>query len=124
MSTDDNQIAKMLRGVQILRKLDDEIINDIAQHIKTTGFNANQVIVEKGRVGERIFFIFEGTVEVRIPGERDEEGRKILLRKGEVVGEISLLINSTYSADIVTLTDTTAKAGCFCTSASKSPRSR
>ncbi|HEY5739023.1 MAG TPA: protein kinase [Gammaproteobacteria bacterium] len=108
MSIDENQIAKMLRGVQILRKLDDEIIIDIARHIKTTAFQADQLIVEKGRIGERIFFIFEGTVEVRIPGERAEEERRILLRKGEVVGEISLLINSSYSADIVALSSTRA----------------
>ncbi len=108
MSIADNPIANMLRGVQILRKLDDEIILDIAQHIKTTGFQAKQVIVEKGHIGERIFFIFEGTVEVRIPDESSGEVRRILLRKGEVVGEISLLINSTYSADIVALTSTRA----------------
>ena len=55
MSIADNPIAEMLRGVQILRKLDDEIILDLAQQMKTTGFQANQVIVEKGHIGERIF---------------------------------------------------------------------
>jgi serine/threonine protein kinase len=47
-------------------------------------------------------------VEVQIPDIQGEVKRRILLKKGEVVGEISLLINSNYSADIEALTRTTA----------------
>ncbi|MGD2172858.1 MAG: cyclic nucleotide-binding domain-containing protein, partial [Gammaproteobacteria bacterium] len=98
----------MLCGVQILRNLDEEVIDDIGRHIKITDFEANQLVVEKGHMGDRIYFIFEGRVEVRIPDDNGGIKRRILLKKGEVVGEISLLINSTYSADIVALDDTRA----------------
>jgi serine/threonine protein kinase len=103
MPVDVAQIASMLTGVRILQDLDEEVIDDIARHIRITEFEANQFIVEKGHTGDRIYFIFEGRVEVRIPDGEGGVKRRILLEKGEVVGEISLLINSTYSADIVSL---------------------
>jgi serine/threonine-protein kinase len=59
-------------------------------------------------MGRRIYFIFEGKVEVQIPDIQGDIKSRIMLKKGEVVGEISLLINSNYSADIEALTRTTA----------------
>ena len=59
-------------------------------------------------MGRRIYFIFEGKVEVQIPDTQGEVKSRIMLKKGEVVGEISLLINSTYSADVIALSKTTA----------------
>ncbi len=108
MTIDTDEIVLILSGVKILQDLDVEVIEDIAQHINIAEFGAGEQVVEKGQMGNRIYFIFEGRVEVQIPDLQGEIKSRIMLKKGEVVGEISLLINSTYSADIVALTDTTA----------------
>ena len=108
MAIDIDEIVLILSGVKILQDLDVEVIEDIAQHIEIAEFRAGDMVVEKGHMGNRIYFIFEGKVEVQIPDLQGDIKRRIMLRKGEVVGEISLLINSTYSADIVAQTDTTA----------------
>jgi hypothetical protein len=108
MSIDTDEIVLILSGVKILQDLDVEVIEDIAEHIEITEFQSGDMVVEKGHMGNRIYFIFEGKVEVQIPNNQGDIKRRIMLKKGEVVGEISLLINSTYSADIVALTDTTA----------------
>lgn len=108
MSIDTDEVALILSGVKILQDLDVEVIRDIAEHIEIAEFKAGELVVEKGYTGNRIYFIFEGKVEVQIPDTRGDVKSRIMLKKGEVVGEISLLINSTYSADIVALTDTTS----------------
>jgi CRP-like cAMP-binding protein len=108
MSIDTDEVVLILSGVQILQDLDIEVIEDIARHIEIAEFRAGDMVVEKGHMGNRIYFIFEGKVEVQIPDIQGDIKRRIMLKKGEVVGEISLLINSTYSADIVAMTDTTS----------------
>ncbi|MDH3386778.1 MAG: protein kinase [Gammaproteobacteria bacterium] len=108
MSIHTDEITLILSGVKILQDLDVEIIHDIAELTQSAEFRKGDMVVEAGQMGERIYFIFEGRVEVQIPDINGEVKSRILLKKGEVVGEISLLINSTYSADIVALSDTTA----------------
>jgi serine/threonine protein kinase len=108
MSIDTDEISLILSGVKILQDLDVEIIRDIARHTQVQKFDKGDMIVKSGEVGRRIYFIFEGKVEVQIPDIHGDIKSRILLKKGEVVGEISLLINSNYSADIEALTNTTA----------------
>lgn len=108
MVIDTDEIALILSGVKILQDLDVEIVRDIALHTQIEEFDKNAMVIEAGQMGSRIYFIFEGKVEVRIPDVHGEVKSRIMLGKGEVVGEISLLINSTYSADIVALSKTTA----------------
>jgi serine/threonine protein kinase len=108
MSIDTDEISLILSGVKILQDLDVEIIRDIARHTQVQKFEKGDMIVKSGEVGRRIYFIFEGKVEVQIPDIHGDIKSRILLKKGEVVGEISLLINSNYSADIEALTNTTA----------------
>ena len=106
MSIDIDEIALMLSGVKILQDLDVEIIRDIAQHTQSEEFDKNTKVIEAGQKGSRIYFICEGEVEVQIPDIHGEVKSRITLKKGEVVGEISLLVNSTYSADIIALSKT------------------
>jgi len=108
MSMDTDDIALILSGVKILQDLDVEIVNDIAEHTQIENFAEGEMVVEKGQMGRRIYFIFQGKVEVQIPDIHGEIKSRIMLKKGEVIGEISLLINSTYSADIIALSDTVA----------------
>ena len=108
MSIDTDEITLILSGVKILQDLDVEIIRDIAEHTQIEEFKKDEMVIEAGQMGRRIYFIFEGKVEVQIPDVHGDIKSRILLKKGEVVGEISLLINSTYSADIIALSNTTA----------------
>jgi serine/threonine protein kinase len=108
MLIDTDEIALILSGVKILQDLDTEIIRDIAAHTQLANFNKGEMVIQAGEMGRRIYFIFEGKVEVQIPDIQGDIKSRIMLKKGEVVGEISLLINSNYSADIEALTRTTA----------------
>ncbi len=108
LSLDADDIALILSGVKILQDLDADIVADIAQHTQIEHFAEGEMVIERGQMGTRIYFIFQGKVEVQLPDLNGEIKSRIMLKKGEVIGEISLLINSTYSADIVALTETVA----------------
>ncbi len=106
LSLDTDEITLILSGVKILQDLDVEIIRDIADRIRVEHFARDEMLVRAGAMGTRLYFIYDGKVEVRIPDLNGEIKSRIMLKKGEVVGEISLLINSTYSADIIALSET------------------
>lgn len=108
MTIDIDEITLILSGVKILQDLDVEIVNDIARNTGISEFKQGDMVVRAGEVGERIYFIYNGRLEVQIPDVDGEIKRRVLVKKGEVVGEISLLVESTYSADIVALTDASA----------------
>ena len=108
LSLDADDIALILSGVKILQDLDADIVTDIAQHTQIEHFAEGEMVIERGQMGTRIYFIFQGKVEVQLPDINGDIKSRIMLKKGEVIGEISLLINSTYSADIVALTETVA----------------
>jgi serine/threonine protein kinase len=103
-----DEIALILSGVEILQDLEVDVIDDIARQCRGIEFNSGDFLIRAGTVGEHIYFISDGSVEVRILDTAGVITRRIQLNKGQVVGEISLLVRSTYSADIVALTDTTA----------------
>jgi serine/threonine protein kinase len=108
MAIEPDEIALILAGVDILQDLDVDIIDDIAVLSRVTKFEQGDLVIKAGTIGERIYFIFNGNVEVQIPDATGGIKRSISLTKGNVVGEISLLVKTRYSADIVALTDTTA----------------
>ncbi len=108
LSLDTDDIALILSGVKILQDLDADIVTDISRHTQIEHFAEGEMLIERGQMGNRIYFIFQGKVEVQIPDVNGEIKSRVILKKGEVIGEISLLINSTYSADIIALSDTVA----------------
>ncbi len=103
-----DEIAQVLSDGETFHDLDPVIIHKIASYAHIQHFETDQILVRHGRTGNRLYFILKGVVEVQIPDVHGEIRKRVLLRKGDVVGEISLLIESTYSANIVALSDTSA----------------
>ncbi|MEM7210106.1 MAG: protein kinase [Pseudomonadota bacterium] len=106
LTADD--IALILSGVEILQDLEVDAINDIAGNIRAAKFARSDKLVEEGEPGQRLYIIFSGTVEVHVPAQNAREAKTIPLKKGAVVGEMSMLTGRPYSADVVALGDTTA----------------
>jgi CRP-like cAMP-binding protein len=75
MSIDTDEITLILSGVEILQDLDVEIIHDIAEHTQSEKFDKGDLVVKAGEKGSRIYFIFEGEVEVQIPARSSAKSR-------------------------------------------------
>lgn len=108
MKIDNDEIALILSRVKILQGLEIDTIEDIAQQIQVAHFSKDDLLAKHGQIGKRLYIIFKGKVEVRTPDQNGEIHRRVSLSKGSIVGEISLLVNSTYYSDIVALMDTVA----------------
>ena len=67
MQIDTDEVVLILSGIKILQDLDVETIRVIAAHTQIQKFAKDQLVVERGQSGERMYFIFKGRVEVRIP---------------------------------------------------------
>ncbi len=108
MNIDINEITQFLYRVGLLKNLRANVIEKIAQTCKAEEFTNDDLLIKNGKVGQRMYIIYKGRVEVRLPDVHGEVRKRVTLKPGDVVGEISLLIQSTYSADIVALSDTIA----------------
>ena len=108
MTIDIDKIVKFLDKVSILQNIELDIRQEIAKSMQMEEFKKGQPIVKKGEIGERLYFIYSGKAEVQVPDETGDLRKTVVLKKGGVAGEISLLIQSTYTVNIVALTNTVA----------------
>jgi len=76
-------------------------ITDIVGRLRSRSYPAGAMVIRKGDVGDSMFFIVTGDVEVRI-GPRTR-----VLRDGNFFGEMALLDRKPRSADVVTVTPCT-----------------
>lgn len=67
-------------------------------------FRANEKIISKGEVGEEAYFIVDGQVTV-VLGDHVDEKKSVELVRGEVFGELALLVDVPRTADIIAKTD-------------------
>ncbi len=80
-------------------KLDPVSMNEIIKHFKPRIYNAEEIIFNSGDKPERMFFIRKGQVAV------ESMEKNILLEKGQIVGEMSLLSKELHSSDCYAKTD-------------------
>jgi voltage-gated potassium channel len=71
-------------------------IADVTQMLRTMDLPARTMIIRKGQVGDCMYFIAAGEVEVDLPG------KKVRLGEGAFFGEMALLGNNLRSANITT----------------------
>lgn len=93
-----------LPGVKLFFNLDDAIVSDITKQMSTHRYEEGEALIRKGQPGEYMLIIRHGKVKVSL----EEKG--IELRKGDVVGEISLLSGTPSKADVIAQTEVEALA--------------
>ncbi len=71
-------------------------IADVTHMLRTMDLPARTMIIRKGKVGDCMYFLAEGEVEVDLPN------KKIRLGEGAFFGEMALLGNNLRSANITT----------------------
>ena len=105
-----------LQGTELFKKLSPEQINKVLNICRTVHFFENDIIMKEGELGDRMYIILEGTVEVIkrliMDGVDDDEGaekNKVFTRldasQHPVFGEIALLEELRRTATVRAITD-------------------
>jgi voltage-gated potassium channel len=83
-------------NVPFFATLGPSAIADVTHMLRTIDLPARAMIIRKGQVGDCMYFIASGEVEVDLPG------KKVRLGEGAFFGEMALLGNNLRSANIMT----------------------
>ena len=105
---DTDEITIFLSGIRIFQHLDYDIIEDIAHNILCESINQGDYLIRQGDLGAKMHIIWSGDVIVKVSSERNNALKEIGLRKGAILGEISMLSDSAYSANVIAKSDVIA----------------
>jgi MFS family permease len=92
----------LLRGVEMLARLPEPIIERLARALVPAQATAGEVVIREGDAGDTVYFIETGSVEVTRGGRHVAH-----LGPGEVFGEIALLRAVPRTATITATSDST-----------------
>jgi CRP-like cAMP-binding protein len=95
-----------LKKINWFDELPEDMLAALAQKVNRRTLGRNEVLFNKGDIGDSLFVILSGGVKVVT---QDEGGNEIALNKvgaGEIVGEMSLLDHEPRSAGIIALEKT------------------
>jgi putative ABC transport system ATP-binding protein len=92
------RICEFLKGVDAFKNLTPHELTNVAEHMTRRQFLAGETIIREGEVGEELFLISEGEVEV------NRAGREIArLGPGDFFGELALLSGNPRNATVKAL---------------------
>lgn len=91
--------VEVLQGTPLFRKLDAKRLRVVAMMGHTLTFPTGERVFEEGEEGEHAFVILEGSVDVLIRVNGDNE-RVTTLRAGEIFGEIAALTGQMRTTSI------------------------
>jgi NTE family protein len=83
-------------------------LQELAWLMRPRRFGPGETICEAGTPGDSLFVISEGLARVLVAEPDGEQGAVARLRRGDVIGEMSLLTDEPRSATVVAATETTA----------------
>jgi hypothetical protein len=90
----------LLRSVEILSRLPEQIIERLARALVQVEAAAGETVITQGETGDRVYFLESGSVEIT------RDGRHVAhLGPGEVFGEIALLRAIPRTATVTATSD-------------------
>jgi len=101
-------LEKVLQGADIFEGLTNEELIKVSAICKEKVFNKNEIIAKQGDIGNELFIITQGFVEV-ILGERPGTSARVVvsLGSGQIIGEMALLDQGPRSATVRATSDPT-----------------
>ena len=100
----EQSLINRLWGVHqysFLNALSSEELSELSKGVRLVHFNAGEKILKFGDVGDSLFIVSEGVVDVEVQHPTSSEKQHIFLWPGDCVGEMSLLTGEMRSADAI-----------------------
>lgn len=97
---------RLLAGVHLFAKLEEPARRRLAEGMRRAEFGAGETIIRQGEVGDSLFLIEHGEIEV-VLGVEGATGELAVLGAGDVFGEMSLMTGDRRTATCIARTDVT-----------------
>lgn len=105
MSKHDEFVLSILKGLDIFSDLDYQALRDLSVLFKERVFDQGEVIFDEGSIGTSMMVITSGEVRVSQRGETGSEEALIILKEGDVFGEMALIEDLPRSAATIAHSD-------------------
>lgn len=90
----------LLQSVPIFAALEPRLLSALAQHLSVQSFSAGDTIITAGEMGDKLYIIHRGQVEVLGNDPIARERRLATLREGDHFGEMALLQEGPRTATV------------------------
>ena len=100
-------VIPLLRSLPLFEGLSDDDLAAIAARLQKRSFRAGEIVFHQGDLGDSMYFVNNGSVNIHLPGE---DSRRISLKDlgaGEFFGEVALLDGEPRTASALCSTNTT-----------------
>jgi len=92
--------AVLKKAGPFLSRLPKDVAADLIGACQTVRYADGQIILMQGVIGQRLYIVAEGTVEVAKRGEGKDETVLVTLGRGDCFGEMSILTGEVTSAEV------------------------
>lgn len=97
-------VMKFLGSIPLLQRLPCSSVKKITEVIKFKNFDNGEYLVHEGEVGDSVYFIWKGEVEVSPPTESEAlRHLELVLRQGDYFGYGIGSVKETHLADVIAL---------------------
>jgi CRP/FNR family transcriptional regulator, cyclic AMP receptor protein len=105
MKLNDEFIVTLLQSLDIFENIESESLILLGKRFKERIYTQDEVIIEEGNIGDSMMVIASGEVRVSQTAVPGEEEALMILKKGEVFGEMAMLEDLPRSATIIAHTN-------------------
>lgn len=99
-----NKVLQFLKKFILFSNLDEDDLNNISDQLKFEIFNNGAVIINQGDYGDKMYFIYDGSVEVYMVDKFGAKFKISNLSTGDYFGELALLIDGIRTTSVRTVT--------------------
>src|SRR5262245_47583966 len=90
-------VVALFKSFPLLERFPDHLVAELAAASDVLEMPPNTQILLQGQVNEHLFFLVSGTVGIYVDGGRVSK----MQRKGDLLGEMSVISNKTVAATIL-----------------------
>jgi eukaryotic-like serine/threonine-protein kinase len=94
-------VVSFLKGVAAFQVFSEEELGTIAEQLEVEDFTAGTHIVHKGEIGNAMYLIMEGTVQIPVVDAHGQKRLTAFLGKNDFFGEMALMTGEPRTADVI-----------------------